>query len=85
MHLCALILRSELRMLRYLNYLKLIETMCQNVEPLKGNSFQQHLVFVPKIVLNAVQEDCFCINKLNKNFTISVELLIEKISIWYKL
>jgi len=64
--------------------LKLIE-MCQNVVPFKGNSFQQHLVFVPKIVLNAVQEDCFGINKLNKNFTISIELLIEKISIWYKL
>ncbi len=57
---------------------KLIAMMCQNAETVKSNSFQEHQVLVPKIVLMAIQENCFCIYKLNKNFIISNPILPKK-------
>ena len=62
----------------FLINVKLIELMCQNVGTTKRNLFQTNRVFVPKIVLCVIQENCFCIEKLNKIFTLSIIILPKK-------
>jgi hypothetical protein len=57
--------------------------MCQNVGTAKRNLFQTNRVFVPKIVLCVIQENCFCIEKLNKiepvNYNPSQKIISDRV------